>query len=253
MSTSFFMLPFTVQNVMLPSLDVSKIDLLVDSEPHAYAHWLLQNDNNRLIDSIRGEVLTAVNNPAVTEKGVIVQGSATTSEVKNFKTGLNENPSSSMIVVFKTPSAADWQGNNLPLCGSFAGVDGGKLCYTGLSIMRSFIPADNSIAFNLPAALDYDTWYIMGWSTDTQADNSGTEKMLAGGIGSYESAFANRTFSDKKVELGMSYNFSASYSLAEIEIAEFIYFDKSLSFDELKSVFARSKIRMAKKGISIKV
>jgi len=253
MSTSFFMLPFAVQNVNLPSLDVSKINLLVDSEPHAYTHWLLQNDSNRLIDSIRGEVLTPVNNPPVTEKGVIVQGSATTSEVKNFKASFKETNSSSMIVVFKTPEEADWQGNNLPLCGSFAGVDGGKLCYTGQAIMRSFIPSDNSIAFNLPAALEYDTWYIMGWSTETQPDNSGTEKMLAGGIGSYESTFASRVFADKNIELGMSYNFSASYSLAEIEIAEFIYFDKALSFDELKSVFARSKIRMAKKGIELKV
>lgn len=249
--SAFFMMPFSVKNESLPKLDPSKIDPLIGYETNAFAHWSFTDDINSLNDLVKGSSMVQLNDPRFTPQGVVIQGHENPADVKTLQTGFTETQSSTMVVVFKTPSQANWIGNNLSLCGAFSATSSGSLCYIDSRSMQLFIPPSTQESMPFGQPLDYDTWYIMAWSFDFNASGNGTALSVAGGFGSKIDLITGRTYSNKKVELGMTYVYSDSYSKAEVEISEFIYFDKGLSLDEVQAVIARSKIRMAKKGINL--
>lgn len=250
--TTFTMMPFAVNNNNLPKIAAENIELLVDSEPNALAHWLFQNNTNHLNDLISNRKITPVNGAITTSKGVLVQGDENTSSVKTFKTDLIETPNSTMIVVFKTPLEQDWTGNSLSLCGAFAGSSAGPLCYLNKTSIKYFMPPLNQISGDLTEPLEYNTWYVAAFSNAQLENGTGNVKLLLGGKNLFDINYEARdSISSKNIELGMSYNFSASYSTAPVEIAEFIYFEEALSVNEINSVIGRTAIRMAEKGITL--
>ncbi|MGX9965549.1 hypothetical protein ACVFYP_19640 [Roseomonas sp. F4] len=253
MSLTFFRLPVASDRPDLPSIDLSAARPVFGTplEADALGHWLLGPDPTSLIDVSR--------NVALTLQGAgpsFAEAFATVSGVGNaLLTPKLDSLQQTLCMVVRRPAP----GANTILGGSLRFADGsGSSLHvtTSATELRSSI-GGAFIAQAWPAGIAVGDWMFVALSESLASEVAGDRHAIQhiGGAAPVVAAMpAGRTLSSGggRVALGNAYYNNSSWITGAPAIAEPIVYDRAVSAEELLAIYARSKARMAARGIVVR-
>jgi hypothetical protein len=219
-------------------------------ETTAWEHWIPQDGPASLTGLIGGKPLTPVTPPAWSAKAVICPADAP-GYLNGLDTHFPEAFSATICVVIKRP----------PFDGETYITGNGNVLDAAVTalMVRDIAPYDLTIfgkTFASPggatalapwaeAGIAVGEWCFVAFQSDAD--------MPKGWIGPASSGHginSPKLPNSRPVMIGNGYHHSPE-AAKKLEVAEVIIFDTTLPFSELTSVFQRSKLRMAEKGITI--
>lgn len=253
MSNLFTILPFSVNNSVLPVIPSSDYQRLSDLEIGAYEHWLFdKGSSNDLVGGINGKQLT-VQSTAPTYSGSYLSISG--NEGNGLLTDMGEvaGQIDTICVVFKHSSST---GIVVPF-GTLsktadASLGGGSpfIGNTPRDLLLQYRPtniASIDTGKDVPAA----TWHFLAVSRNMAT--GGVVRTLLGGQTVHEITVGGVAYipagNNRKIALGSAYYTAATG--VTLDFAEAVVFDRQLSATELNGVYMRAKARMSARGITV--
>lgn len=247
----FTRLPFVVIDADLPVIPASDIKTFVDYEVDSapYDHWILRGSSASLAGKSAGRMLTPQSNdPTYLSTHVVIDGHTG----QGLLTDLTDSAAQSMAVIIKRPS--------IPLsklqlifgaieagtgsAGYFEGIGAGSVMTCNL---RGWSGLVTKPSLRLPGAVE--DWIFLAFS-ESSVSGSSTGTVFAGGSADGNSATLtqplNKLVTSRKLGLGSA--FLAGGLGLNLEVAEFMLWDRALSVADLESVYGRAKERMAGRG-----
>lgn len=249
----FFQLPISVADPSLPVIPAADIELLSPAESDAVDHWLLGVGDTSLVGIKSGRVLTPQGTShTYNDSSVVVPawGGALVSDIADDVNAticaVIKRPTQSLsthgVIVFGSFSQVSWQN------GSGLSIPNGASL---LTVQYGAAPVQASVLWGAIAQGDY-VFVAMSEQLAADSDPKQTLLYIGGGNKSTTPSSTARTASiARKVAFGNAAFDNASYKAVGLEIAEAIVFANPLTVAELDAVYARSKIRMAGRGITI--
>lgn len=246
----FTMLPFSVPNPALPVIPSADFERLGPNlEYDAYGHWLLGDSSASLADVVNGRALTVqsdgVTYPDATYlsmngaqgKGILTDVEET-ADIADTIAMVVRRTTGSLGMFFGTLSPS----SETPTNGSSPFFSSGDSVWTRTNGMNSGANTGRTAAMN--------EWLFIATTRDFAAP-SRPNKVLVGGQAIYERTDSG-TFqpapSPRKIAIGSAYYNSGTNTM---DVAEFIYFNRAMSAFEMAELYARSKARMAERGITV--
>lgn len=247
MASIFTMLPFAVNNAALPQLAATDYELLVNYEPDAWGHWNFGTSSASLIDLTQGKALTLAGTaPTYNSTGVVVAGGLNTGLLSDLADGTERT----LCVVIKIPDLSSFAGSNV--AGNVGDSSGFGMFINKISGNYGILPlvrGATGITGNNFAGLNVGDYVFMAISY-TQTGSNKLNKFFGGKLSSSTTSTTAKTASAVKMAFG-NIAYSASSYHAPLEISEGILYDRALSLTEIAAVYARSKTRMATRGIAV--
>lgn len=251
----FTRLPVTISNQTLPLVSEADVQYLVDYEPTSYDHWIFDKGGVAgLTGRNQGKLLTPQSDaPAYSGAHLTLN----TASGKALLTDLEDSaaPQDTICAIFRPQVSA---GMHFPFgcLGETGNNTGGGPYLQGTEPSRNIfltyrINVASAVNTGVPVA--GGNWYFLAVSRNFAA-GAGAKAltMLLGGQSPYvlsNSLLYGRAASPRKQALGNPYY--AAAGAGSMDFAEFVVFNKALSAAELAAVYARSKARMAARGITV--
>lgn len=241
--TLFTILPITVNDPSLSVIDWADTAPLVDYEVTAFDHWIFDNGPASLTGLKEGTVLTPQTTAPTYGADSIIISSDYQKGLLSTKADAAELTS---IVVLKRPAQVTSGVHLLYGNMSATGFDGscafngatdtlfGRVKPSSASASRALTnPAIGSYIFTaLSEKVGIDTiLYVGGYAIATTPNAAKTLSAVNQGLGNLA--------------------YSTGLSAKTMEIAEYILFDTALTEAQLNAVYARSKARLLKRGITV--
>lgn len=251
-------LPFAVARPGLPQVASQDIKSLVDFETDTIEHWQFDNTANSLIGKKLGKLLVPQSNThSFTARSVIIKNQAG----QGLSTDILDMQVMTMAAVVKwqdiiTPAKSQIIAGTLtPTIGQ--GGSGLYLSSTapGVPILNVRGVTSTSLAGGL-TAVPFGT-YVFVASTEAVDSPAQTQTVLTGGVGSttngpYPAADKALATPQRNIALGNAYYVAATFQGGpDIEISEFMLWDKAKTAAELNTIYARAKARLASRGIAV--
>lgn len=250
----FTRLPFVVIDADLPVIPASDIKTFVDYEVDSapYDHWLLSGSSAALTGRVAGKMLTPQSvAPTYLSTHAVIDGRTG----KGLLTDLTDSAAQSMAIIIKRP--ADMPTGLQLLFGSIDGGTGsaGYFEDTGAGDkmtcnVRGWSGTIIKPSLRLPGAVG--AWMFLAVS-ELSGSGSSSATVFAGGSPDGNSATltvaANKVLTDRKIGLGNA--FLASGLGLNLEVAEFMVWNRPLSVADLTDVYDRAKVRMAGRGLTL--
>lgn len=248
----FTMLPIGVPNPALPVIPSASYRLLDPYERGAYGHWVFGGSASSLIDKVNGRSLT-------------VQSDGVSYPDASFLSMSGAQGKALLTDAEETATSADTMAIVLRRTGGSGalGVPFGTLSPstpTPTSGFSPFFAASESVwtrangmntGGNAGLTAPMNQWLFIATTRDFSAA-SRPNSLLVGGQAIY-SRTDSGTFapaaSPRKISIGSAYYNSSA--LAAFDVAEFIYIRRAMTSTELADLYARSKARMATRGITV--
>lgn len=250
----FTRLPFVVNDADLPVIPASDIRTFVDYEVDSapYDHWLLSGSSEALTGKVAGRMLTPQSvSPIYLSTHTVIDGHIG----KGLLTDLTDSAAQSMAIIIKRPA-------NMPagLQLLFGALDSG----TGSAGYFEDIGAGDTMTCNLRGWGGSFTkpslrlpgvtgdWLFLALS-ESSGSGSSTGIVFAGGSPDGNSAAltmpVNKTVTGRKLGLGNA--FLAGGLGLNLEVAEFVLWNRAISLVELGDIYSRAKKRMAGRGLAL--
>lgn len=251
----FTRLPFVVIDADLPVIPASDIKTFVDYEVDSapYDHWILSGSSASLAGKLVGSLLTPQSSaPTYLGTHVVIDGHTG----KGLLTDLTDSAAQSMAIIIKRP--ADITLSKLQLLfgaidagtgstGYFEGIGAGSVMTCNL---RGWSGLVTKPSLRLPGATG--DWMFLAVS-ESSGLGSSTGTVFAGGSADGNSATLtqplNKSLTSRKLGLGSAY-LAGGLGL-NLEVAEFLLWNRTLSVAELGQVYGRAKERMAGRGLTL--
>jgi len=251
----FTRLPIYAPGV-LPVIAETDIDYLSSYEVSAYEHWVFDTANaDSLIGAVNKKLLIAQSTPPVYSANYI---SMTNYPVgKGLLTDLDDSatPSDTMFAVVRDTSTKGLQGIFGSLGTSAEG--GGGVIFNLQDAARTAFAYHHGVSTSTSTPADVPAiagqWRFVACSRAFAAGNNVLRILVGGGNGN---ELANtgtylKAPTGRKLGLGSPYFPASGVSTFQVDYAEFGVFKRALTLADLKAVYARSKVRMAQRGIVI--
>jgi len=247
MASIFTMLPFSVSNSALPQLAAADYELLVNYEPDAWGHWNFGTSSASLTDLTQGKSLTLAGTaPTYNSTGVVLAGGLNSGLLSELADGTERT----LCAVIKIPDLSSLTGSNV--AGNTGTSDGFGMFVQKSGAQRGILPVvrgGTGITGDTFTGIVDGDYVFMAISWSATAGNK-LNKFLGGKLSSSITSATAKTASAVKMAFGnVQYSISAYH--APLEISEGILYDKALSLTEIAAVYARSKQRMATRGITV--
>lgn len=232
MATSpFLRLPYAVPSSIGSAIDPSKVTpvLSTNYELDAAGHWLLGGSSASLTDIKSGALLTFAGGataPVYSSNFVTLSGNA-----GGLKSPTADRLDRTVCVVFKYSASGSFL-----IGGSWSGSTGAVI-YQGAA---SILVAPSPVALTNPAAAG--NWVFAAFSTATNL----TRRAKIGG-GTVLNGSAAHTLHGN-VAIGDQ---SSGGLVGAADYAEFIVFNRAMTEAEMDAIYARSKVRMAARGLAV--
>lgn len=253
MSKSFFFrLPFNVADATLPVIPTSDIEdfLEYDVESNPYEHWIFGSGADSLEGLRQGKVLTPQStSPSFNAASMVVS----TLKGKGLKTTLSDAASMTIVAVMKRPAAPP-PGTVQIVAGTLeqsGGNGAGSAIY-----FNSSTPSDVSGnirgggATTRAMGLGVGAWMFVAHSEGVQSTSIRRILYVGGQASNAEQVVAGpKIVSPHEIVLGNGY-YSGGVG-PSIEVAEFLLFDRFLTLNELDGLYARTKLSMSARGLSL--
>ena len=251
----FTRLPFVVIDADLPVIPASDIKTFVDYEVNSapYDHWMLRGSSASLAGKLAGRMLTPQSDaPTYLSAHVVIDGHTG----KGLLTDLTDSAAQSMAIIIKRP--ADIPLSKLQLIfgaidagtgstGYFEGIGAGSVMTCNL---RGWSGSVKKPSLRLPGVAG--DWMFLAVS-ESSGLGSSTGTVFAGGSADGNSATLtqplNKSLTSRKLGLGSAY-LAGGLGL-NLEVAEFILWDRALSVADLEDVYGRAKERMTGRGLTL--
>lgn len=237
--TLFTRLPITVAG----SLPVIPYKYIGDAayEADAYDHWVFDEGGpGGLVGRVNGRTLAAQSAAPTYSDTFLTLPTETGKALLSPKVDGREQ---TLCIVYKYIATAGVK----VLAGTrgATGTPGSLLFSTGGQIY-----ANQSPSFQTgPVAESVNAWMFVAYSESALLGTT-SAVVFKGGVGAVtQTGGVLKTVSSNLVALGNGY--SAGGPVATQSFAEFIHFDRGLTAAELVDVYARSKLRMADRGITV--
>lgn len=247
MASIFTMLPFAVSNSSLPQLAAADYELLVNYEPDAWGHWDFGTSSASLVDLTQGKSLTLAGTaPTYNSTGVVLAGGLNTGLLSELADGTERT----LCAVIKIPDLSVFAGANV--AGNVGTSDGFGMFIFKISGNYGILPlarGATGITGDTFAGLAVGNYVFLAISY-TQTGSNKLNKFFGGKLSSYITSATAKTASAVKMAFG-NVQYATSAYHAPLEISEGILYDRALSLTEIAAVYARSKQRMATRGITV--
>lgn len=247
MASIFTMLPFAVSNAALPQLAATDYELLVNYEPDAWGYWNFGTSSASLVDLTQGKALTLAGTaPTYNSTGVVVAGGLNSGLLSDLADGTERT----LCAVIKIPDLSSFVGSNV--AGNVGTSDGFGMFVHKSSGAYGILPivrGGTGITGDTFAGLAVGDYVFLAISY-TQTGSNKLNKFFGGKLSSSITSATAKTASAVKMAFGnIAYSTSTYHS--PLEISEGILYDRALSLAEIAAVYARSKQRMATRGITV--
>jgi len=246
MASIFTMLPFAVSNAALPKLAATDYELLVNYEPDAWGYWNFGTSSASLVDLTQGKVLTLAGTaPTYNSTGVVVAGGLNSGLLSDLADGTERT----LCAVVKIPDLSSYVG--AVVAGNVGTSDGfGMFVHkSGQYGILPLVRGATGITGDTFAGLNVGNYVFLAISY-TQTGSNKLNKFFGGKLSSSITSATAKTASAVKMAFG-NIAYSSSTYHAPLEISEGILYDRALSLAEIAAVYARSKTRMATRGITV--
>ena len=247
MASIFTMLPFAVSNAALPQLAATDYELLVNYEPDAWGHWNFGTSSASLTDLTQGKSLTLAGTaPTYNSTGVVVAGGLNSGLLSDLADGTERT----LCAVVKIPDLSSFLGANV--AGNVGTSEGFGMFVHKSSGQYGILPivrGGTGITGDTFAGLNVGDYVFLAISY-TQTGSNKLNKFFGGKLSSSITSATAKTASAVKMAFG-NVQYSTSSYHAPLEISEGILYDRALSLIEIAAVYARSKTRMATRGITV--
>lgn len=249
-----FQLPLVVaggQGPIMPAADVRPI-FPASLEADAFSYWDFGGNADSLIDLISGRQLTLAGaSPAYNADSITLQGGGKNGLITDY----NDAAAMTFCCVAQLQNVGNT--NNIILFGSSttsAGDGGGMAWLTGSATgglatnMQTRPLANVAYPTNFTSAeVAANPWVFFAFS---RSDTVARIIHIAGKASFTDGLVGVKTLASKKIGIGNCYYDTASFQFG-FKIAEAIIFPGPKTSAELVDIAARSKVRMARKGIAI--
>ncbi len=247
MASIFTMLPFSVSNSALPQLAAADYELLVNYEPDAWGHWDFGTSSASLADKTAGKTLTLAGTaPTYNSTGVVLAGGLNTGLLSELADGTERT----LCAIVKIPDLSVFAGANV--AGNIGTSTGFSMFINKISGDYGILPlarGATGITGNNFVGLSVGDYVFLAISY-TQTGSNKLNKFFGGKLSSSITSATAKTASAVNMAFGNIAYDTTSYH-APFEISEGILYDRALSLTELAAVYARSKQRMATRGITV--
>ena len=247
MASIFTMLPFAVSNSALPQLAATDYELLVNYEPDAWGYWNFGTSSASLTDLTQGKALTLAGTaPTYNSTGVVLAGGLNSGLLSDLADGTERT----LCAVIKIPDLSSFTGSNV--AGNAGTAEGFGMFVQKSGAQRGILPvvrgATGITGDTFTGIVDGD--YVFMAISYTQTGSNKLNKFFGGKLSSSITSATAKTVSAVNMAFG-NVQYATSAYHAPLEISEGILYDRALSLTEIAAVYARSKTRMATKGITL--
>lgn len=248
MTNLITMLPFSVSNPALPVIPEADIIRLNPWESDSYAHWLFGGDSGSLTDGVNGRALTVPGSaPSYSSKHLTV--------AQNFgnglRSGLMETATQrvTMACVVRDP-------------GTITGI---AIPFGTLDASHGIAPFRNSAGSNIfltartvnnmnsgvtGLAMTANSWLFIAMALDFSAATKDCT-ILRGGSAAVTLSGTGTLVPQTAGGFALGASYYASSAVQNLDFAEAVLFDRTLSPAELGNLYIRSKNRMAARGLTV--
>lgn len=247
MASIFTMLPFSVSNSALPQLAAADYELLVNYEPDAWGHWLFGVSSSSLIDLTQGKALTLAGTaPTYNSTGVVLGGGLNSGLLSDLADGTERT----LCAVIKIPDLSSFMGSNV--AGNVGASDGFGMFVQKPGANHGILPVvrgATGITGDTFTGITDGNYIFMAISWSATSGNK-LNKFLGGKLSGSITSVTAKTASAVNMAFG-NVQYTAEIYHSPLEISEGILYDRALSLTEIAAVYARSKQRMATRGITV--
>ena len=250
----FTRLPFVVIDADLPVIPASDIKTFVDYEVDSapYDHWLLSGSSAALTGKVAGRMLTPQSvAPMYLSTHTVIDGHT----AKGLLSDLTDSAAQSMAIIIKRP--ADMPAGLQLLFGAIDAGTGSAGYFEDIGTgdrmtcnVRGWSGSVLKPSLRLPG--EVGDWMFLAFS-ESSSSGSSTSTVFAGGSPDGNSATltvsVNKSVTSRKIGLGNA--FLASGLGLNLEVAEFMLWDRAISVADLSDVYGRAKVRMAGRGLTL--
>ena len=248
--TLFTRLPISVA-ASLPILSESDIAYFSGLEDSAYEHWIFDKGGvGGLTGRVKGKVLTVQSDaPTYAANSLAMMGSvgkglltdlidAAGAKRTVFAVVQDTIAGTSIKVPFGTLDTTGAGTGGLPFFSGTVPTRGVFTTYKGLT---------NSA--NSGAVISNATWHFLAISLDAASASKSVTTLVGGQAVNVATSAGPYAHSGRAIALGNGYYLTGHASL--MNFAEFGVYDRALTAADLAAVYARSKARMAARGITV--
>lgn len=236
----------TSKRADLVTIAESDITYLTNDEPTAWGQWDFKVSNASLTSLYNNRALSAIGGatvaPIYDATGMTLKGSTNNGLVSTLSDAALSGYTVAVVVKFNAPV------NTSMLFGTFDGTTGASPFLGALT--KIYLSVKNSISsLAVSNTLTADTYYYVALSVDFVAGkvnflvkNAAEDSRVTDSVGTFVRASKN---------IGIGNSYYTSSSTTNLVYSEAVIFDSAKSMTDLLSLYARTKTRASKKGISI--
>ncbi|WP_374342552.1 hypothetical protein [Azonexus sp.] len=255
MSNVFTILPIVASAGSLPTIPPADIDYFVDYELDAREHWIFGGAAASLVGlKSAGALVPQATDHSFTANSVILNSTYNHGLVSSIADAAEQT----MVVVVKR---VDYT------AAAKAQIMCGTLVSSGVDLLGSGIygnNVDNKVLFNqrpqtdqmktsFPVGLDVGEYAFIAFSEKAPAATPRSVLSYIGG-GTVTSIVGpvQKNIATRNLAVGNAYYNNAGFSGGpEMEVAEFIVYDRALSAAEMVALYAKRKAILAKRGVFV--
>ena len=236
----------SLPTILAPRITAVKEQLTAGPEMDAWEHWDLRTSASSLTGRINARALTPVATVNYTSSAVICPG-ALPGFINGLSTTFADKLSYTFAAVIKRPAEAAGEYNFVIGTSDVVAATGAGLLVFSTPATDITVSVPGIVSFGRPwatAGIDIGEWCFVVYRS-----NAGKSAGMIGGAALLEDAGV-RAVPARNVVLGNCY-VPFSNCARELQFAEAMIFDSVKTEAELNRIFARSRLRMAAKGIVI--
>lgn len=247
-----FQLPFPIQRSDVPVVDISSATPILGSiaEEGAGGHWLFGGGSSSLSDLTGTQALTLqAAAPTYAEAYATVEGTAGNALLTSWTDAAVQT---ACFVARRVTDGRMYTGTLKPS----AAAQGGSALYLNdatdaLVITTRGSSTGGTVDMTWPTGVDVGDWFFAAFAED---DANKKRYVFIGGptpteyAQTYDGA---KLLSTEKYAIGNGWNTASAY-YGDVDIAEFIFYPAvSKPFADLRGIYARSKTRLLKRGLTV--
>lgn len=244
----FFRYAFSSGDLTAPVIDPARVSNILPAgvEADAIGHWIFGGDAESLSDLITGVQVTP---PATGAQPTFGANFMTIpdGQGRGLRTPFDEPAAVTMAMVIKAREEGDIQ----ILGGTFTGADedGGVTLMNRIGESRRYQVRERSsgvtLSFSIPSSIGAGDWVCIIGSAEPG------ERWGYGGVDPVSSVISRMVSTPvRKIALGNAY-YTAGGSLAGLDVAEFVVWDRALTGAEMVDYRIRAVDRMRDRGVTL--
>ena len=243
MTSPALILPIILADPSLPQVDYADLTNVPEFESDASEHWLFDaGDADNLVGRLNGLALTPVGSAPTHSANYLRTADGTTGNRHGLATPFDDSATMTMCAVVQREALGAFSGR--VALGSYTTTTGQGFLWTPEGFARTRAHAGSALG---TSGVANGAWVFIALACDDVTDLS---RGYVAGVAQTEVS-VSKSVAANKLALGNGYYTPSGYEQGTAAAELIVYNGRGLSFAELGEVYARSKVRMARRGITV--